>query len=93
MHSRTAVLLCIALTVLLSLPLIKQLPLTRELMESDVRSRAPQAVESLQRRGVWVVNVELQDIEVREDDVCFHWEERYRSRTEIADPKPITTCL
>ena len=87
------ILLCAVVTILLCIPLARDLPLSTAFLDPNVRAKAPQAVESLRRRGLWLVNTRLTDIERNDESVCFHWEERYRSRTQWGEAKPITTCF
>ncbi|PIR48211.1 hypothetical protein COU80_05730 [Candidatus Peregrinibacteria bacterium CG10_big_fil_rev_8_21_14_0_10_55_24] len=93
MRERVFILFCGITTILLCIPLAKDLPLSMALADPVVRARAPQAVESLRRRGLWLVNTELTGIERNGESVCFHWVERYRNRTQQRDAKPITTCF
>lgn len=86
------VLLCALLTTLLCVPLLPSLPLSAHFLSPRVREAAPDALAQLRTQGMWLVNVQLKDIDERPDQVCFRWEYLYRSRTTTLPPEQITTC-
>ena len=81
------------ISILLSAPSLVRIPLVLPFFHADVRAAAPETVGALREQGLWLVNVDLQNIERKENEVCFHWEHRYTSRTTTSNPHVLTTCL
>lgn len=84
---------CIILTIFFSIPSLLLLPNIAPFLSSDVRSAAPKAISMLRREGAWIVNAELDHIEHHEEEICFVWTYRYRSRTTNSPPALRTTCI
>ena len=94
MTSRQAIILCVVLTVLFSLPSLAKVEAVFPLyVSSEVRKAAPQALEKLRSQGLWLVNVKLVGIGEHEDEICFEWEHRYSGRTGKDTAEWITTCV
>jgi len=81
------------LSLLLSIPSIVLIPRYLPFLDAEVRAAAPHALEKLRDRGLWLINVEMQTVERREEAICFIWEHRYRSRSRIEEPEILTTCI
>lgn len=62
-------------------------------LDSEVREKAPLAIEEMRKQGFWMVNTELDSISKEEGKVCYHWTHQYRSRFEFGEKEFITTCL
>lgn len=81
----------IALTLIISLPSLPRIPRVLPFLAADVRAAAPLMLEDLRKQGLWLVNVDIVRV-AKEPNVCFTWEETYRSRERVFDPKLLTTC-
>ena len=92
MSLRAVLLGCTSATVLLALLALAPLPLSLPLLDARVRAASIDAMNDLRDQGFWLINMELQSTEMREIDVCFTWEYRYRNRLGIAEPQSIQTC-
>jgi hypothetical protein len=88
-----AVLLCAALTLVFSLPLLPDLSVSAKFLDSDVRAAAPRALKVLQEQGYWIVHMKLTDITTQDSGVCFAWEHHYRARGRVEEMEPVTTCV
>jgi len=87
---------CAILTLLLSIPSLMRTKIMLPFLESEVRTKAPLAIEELRKEGIWVVNAELTSITKEDEKTCFHWEHRYTQRMPfVLGPKSevLTTCL
>ena len=93
MHHIRTLPACIILTILLSIPMILKIPGLLPFLQSDVRAAAPQTIEMLRAQGIWVVNAKLVKMEERENEICFDWIHRYRSRVKIDPPELLSTCI
>jgi len=62
-------------------------------LDSEIRAKAPLAIEEMRKQGFWMVNAELDSMTKEGDKVCYHWTHQYRSRFEFGEPQSITTCL
>lgn len=83
----------LVLALLLSIPSIVRIPRVLPLLRSNVRAAAPEALEELRSKGLWLVNTDLINVEWRDHAICFLWEHRYTSR-EGKDPAEILpTCI
>lgn len=91
MHIRLLLTFALA-SLLLSFPAFSRIPRFLPLIQRDVRSALPQAVDALEKKGVWLVNTDLLEIEERTQGICFRWEHRYTSYAGTADPEIIVTC-
>jgi len=83
----------LGLSVLISVPSLLRLPSTLPLLSAEVRAAAPQAIEELRAKGLWVVNTDLTGITREQNVVCFHWEHRYTKRGYTGPSESITTCI
>ena len=80
------------LSLALSIPSLMRLPRVLPFLYSDVRAAAPKMIEDLRSRGLWIVNVDLEEIRRGQNAVCFYWSHNYTARNRTDDSEPITTC-
>ena len=81
------------MSVLMSIPSLLLLPRTLPFKDPDVRRAAPKALEELRSEGLWLINVEMQHVERKGEQVCFTWKHQYRRRGGFAEPEILTTCI
>ncbi len=93
MSQRIAVIACVVLTILFSIPFLIAMPSVAPFLSADVRHAAPEAVSQLRERGIWLVNATFDHIERHDDRICFVWKHAYRSRSIARDPEFLTTCI
>ncbi|MCF7845142.1 MAG: hypothetical protein K9M03_04940 [Kiritimatiellales bacterium] len=85
--------ICIALTICFSIPSLLRIPVMLPFTDIEVRQTAPLAVEKMHSQGIWLVNTELKSVEKLEQETCFTFEHKYRSKGSIYEPEIITTCI
>lgn len=81
-----------ALTIALSMPSLLRIPRVLPFLDPEVRAAAPQMLEELRARGLWLVNVDIESVTKEDEKWCIHFVHRYTSRKGTRAPEPITTC-
>jgi len=82
-----------AASLVLSAPSIRRIPSVLPFLQAEVRAAAPQAIEELRAKGLWVVNTDLLKITREENAICFHWEHRYSRPRGLEGREYISTCI
>lgn len=93
MKKLNPIIICGALTVLFSLPSILKIPTVMPFLESEVRAKAPKAIDKLRKEGIWMVNTDLKSITQDEKGTCFHFDHRYTPDNRQPKPENRTTCI
>jgi hypothetical protein len=83
----------LGMSLLLSAPSFLRIPSVLPFLDPEIRAAAPRAMEELRSQGLWLVNVDFLKVEKADEEICFHWLHRYRSRLAIAEPEELTTCI
>lgn len=93
MKTRTTIILCTLLTVMLCVPSILRIPVLFPLVHENVRTTAMESVRQLRTKGWWMVNAHLNAIEKNDTDICFDWTYRYRSGVDNSTPRTERICI
>ncbi|MBU0459104.1 hypothetical protein KJ652_00130 [Patescibacteria group bacterium] len=88
-----SIITCLILTILFSVPSLIRIPAMLPFIDSEVRAKAPLAIEEMRKNGFWMVNADIESITKEGGRVCYHWKHQYRSRFEFGEVEFITTCL
>ena len=88
---RTCIILLV-LSIALSAPSLMRLPRVLPFLHADVRASAPKMLDDLRLRGLWLVNVDLEEVRRGQNAICFYWTHNYTARNRTENSEPITTC-
>lgn len=93
MRTRTTILLCTLLTVMLCIPSLLRVPVLLPFTDATVRTAAMQAVQELRTQGWWMVHAHLTHIQKTDANTCFDWTYRYRSGFGAAPVRTERVCI
>lgn len=95
MNKLNPIVICLILTIAFSIPSTLKIPMMIPFLDSEVRAKAPQAIENLRKEGVWMVNTKLKSVSREGGEICFQFEHSYTSKFLRAVPRPssLVTCL
>jgi hypothetical protein len=80
-------------SLLISITSIAGIPRLVPFADSKIRSGIFDSMNKLRSDGLWLINTDIKNVEIKESETCFTWEHRYRSREHIFPKELITTCI
>jgi len=90
------IIICIILTILFSIPSILKIQMMLPFLDSEIRAKAPKAIEELRKEGIWMVNTKLKSVTRKEDETCFYFDHAYTNKKSyVLRPTSyiLKTCL